>query len=143
MLFHSLRKTLLIGATIAALALPSAAAAADELTTNHQISLPEQQWSEGDLVSSEADPPVLAGLSPEECRFLELNIPEYDCQLTLAQWAAVDVETPYPAPPPGVDYLFWEQNVWELAGAASYAWIRAPDEVDDDLSYLENRIPEY
>jgi hypothetical protein len=102
MLFHSIRKYLLIGAAILALAIP-AVASADQ--------------------------------SSEDCSFLEMNIPEYNCDQTLAEWAAVDDDA-FPAPPPGVDFLFWEMNVYEMeSGDADYSWIPTPsepvEEVDD------------
>jgi hypothetical protein len=119
---------LLIGATIAALAIPAIAAADHDLATDHGLYSPQEKWQpDVDVQASRLTLVVFSGLSPEACRFYEMNIPEYECDMTLAQWAAAGDAPFYPAPPEGVDYRFWEQNVWELAGSdATFAWIKTP-----------------
>jgi hypothetical protein len=138
MLSHTLRRTLVIGATVVALALPGVAAAATDIDhTDYRDNRSEQPT----LVA-------FSGLSIEECQYFELNIPAYDCQLTLAQWAAVDDPATPSGPPPGVDYTFWEENYWEFAdGRATFAWISTPTapviDEDGDLSVLEDGILAY
>lgn len=78
-----------------------------------------------------------ANQSSEGCSFLEMNVPGYDCNQTLAEWAAVDIDDPYPAPPAGVDYLFWEMNVYVMErGDADYSWIPTPPEVVEEADDL-------
>jgi hypothetical protein len=139
MLFHSVRKMLLIGAAVAALAVPGIAAADHDLTTSHDNHRARDVRSIDMAAVVDAESPVLSELSNDDCRFLEMNIPGYACEMSLAQWAAVDAMNPYPAPPAGVDYLFWEQNVWELADGGAYpAWVITPEEPvieADDVSF--------
>jgi len=128
MLFYKLRRIFLIGAALAALSITGIAAADHDSITDHGSfqqgkDMPppaEAQASRLTLLS-------FSGVSPEECRFYEMNIPGYQCDLTLAQWAAVGDTPTYPPAPEGVDYLYWEQNVWEMGGSlSSYAWVEAP-----------------
>jgi len=144
MYFKTLRRMLLIGATAAALALPGVATAAID-HSGHRYNQPEQaEQQDGGGVQIDFVPPVLSGLSAEECRYFEQNIPEYDCQMTLAQWAAFDDDQVVSGPPPGVDYKFWEENHWEFAdGRSTFAWITQEPVTDTDLSSLEDGIPDY
>jgi hypothetical protein len=145
MLSHTLRRTLVIGATVVALALPGVAAAATDIDhSNHRYNQPEET-SERDGAAKRRGPTLVAfsGLSIEECQYFELNIPAYDCQLTLAQWAAVDDPATPSGPPPGVDYTFWEENYWEFAdGRATFAWISTTSgpfiDEEDDFPLLED-----
>jgi hypothetical protein len=49
------------------------------------------------------------------CLFLEENIADYDCGVSLAQWAGDADQIQLAPAPDGVDYLFWEENVLNFA----------------------------
>ena len=128
MLFYKLRRIFLVGAALAALSITGIAAADHDSVTDHGYIQKHEplQASDGGQ-KSQFTLLSFSGVSPEECRFFEMNIPGYQCDLTLAQWAAVEDSPTYPPPPEGVDYLYWEQNVWEMGGSnSSYAWVASP-----------------
>lgn len=102
MLLQHLRKPVL-AAALALLALPGAALATDDNGSPHAKSVP---------------PPAGQTVSNETCAYLEINIPGYSCTITLAQYAG---QQGLPEKPDGVDYRFWEENVWELQGDVAEA----------------------
>ena len=106
--FNSLRKRALIVA-FGLLALPSAALADGANDhSNHRFFMPESaQSSEGFASYQMIDGAV--PVSQDECRYLEMNIPGYSCEVALADYASLSDSYEVPE---GVDYLFWEQNVW-------------------------------
>lgn len=108
MIFNSLRKRALIVA-FGLLALPSAALADGANDhSNHRFFMPENAQSSEGFASYQ----MIEGAAPvslDECRLLEMNIPGYNCEVALADFASFS--DPYEVPE-GVDYLFWEQNVW-------------------------------
>jgi len=48
------------------------------------------------------------------CLFLEENIADYDCGVSLAEYAGEAARSELLPAPDGVDYLFWEENVWNF-----------------------------
>ena len=106
MLFTHLRKLLLI-AGFALLVTPSVALANDDQMARYQIVF--------------IDPPA----TYEDCVFLEWNIPGFDCHDPVARIQELDPRLL--PPPPGVDYLFWEQNVWELESGDVVAEAAVPE----------------
>lgn len=138
-MFAAVRKYLLIGAALAALAIPAVTTAEANKKTDNEFYWPQTSQTESVEVVNVENPTALTGQPYQDCLFLEMNIPDYTCGVTLAEWAAVEDIEIYPAPPAGVDYLFWEMNVWALEGAdAEYSWIPTPFEVveeADDVSF--------
>jgi hypothetical protein len=95
-----LRKPIL-AATLALLAIPGVALAGDDIDADE----PYARYA-----GAEQAPYI----SQAECFYLEMNIPGYDCAEPLGRFAG---QPDLPEKPDGVDYKFWEDNVWEFQGA--------------------------
>lgn len=112
MLLQHLRKPVL-AATLALLVIPGAALATDDNASPH-----------GGLsvtVIADFPEPQPTVVLREACVYLEMNIPDYNCAVPLAQYAGQADEPGASQKPEGVDYKFWEENYWVFAdGRATF-----------------------